>query len=106
MTTVWINVKIVEGVEEEDLDHDDQGAGIPGWYEVILGDEAASLPRDQQGAAALDVFHEDIAIACLDDFEIEVCEEDGSYIENVGEHPSYSWNGGGTVSKLSEEPKV
>lgn len=53
---------------------------------------------------ALDIFHAHQGIECLDDFEIEVIDEDGRVIEQDPDHVDYSASDDGEVEKISGKP--
>lgn len=66
MTPIFIKVT---GTPSEDADRH-----IPGYYCVNVHDR---VPSDRIVTAAKDVFHANIAIECLDDFEILLVDADG-----------------------------
>ena len=99
MAMLRINVTLL--ASEPDTDDD---AEVEGLYEVDLGTAGEGLPLPKLASAALDVFHESIAIDCLDDFDIDVVGPDGSVIEEDPDHSPYSWGKQGHVSKLSDSP--
>lgn len=53
---------------------------------------------------ALDIFHAHQGIECLDDFEVEVIDEDGRVIEQDPDHVDYSASDDGEVEKISGKP--
>jgi len=59
---------------------------VAGAYLVEVDSD---LGERDQVSAALDIFHANMAIACLDDFSISVIDEDGNDREENEEHESY-----------------
>ena len=90
MKTVWVKVKIQDGCED-----DDGAVGI--WQIELNGD----LEPGIAAGAALDVFHESVAIDCLDYYEI-VALDPSTHVE-IDEADDYkrgSCCGGNLVGKL------
>ena len=62
-------------VKKKELDFDDRD--VAGDYEICLPPEASEWPEGEQATYVLDRFHETVAIAVLDDFDISVFSEKG-----------------------------
>jgi hypothetical protein len=78
--------------------HDDEDDGLPGVYAVAVDEE---LDDDDKASAALDIFHEHVEIADLDDVVVTVHSEDGAELGGAGSEPQAL--GGSFEGKLSEE---
>ena len=65
---------------EEDLE-------VEGRYQVEV---PADLPDTKAASVALDHFHAEIAVNCLDDFAFRVIDEEGKALEEDEDHESYS----------------
>jgi hypothetical protein len=100
-TCLDINVR---QLTDELSDADDEG--LAGVYRVDFHEEAHTLPAAKAAAVALDVFHENWGIGCLDDFEITVLDAQGAPISPDPDHEDYSGSGLGMVDKISDEPAV
>jgi hypothetical protein len=61
-----VKIIVLQLVPEEELDSDDQHQDIEGVYSYEIMDTGTAAEEK-----ALDQFHEDVAIACLEDFDIE-----------------------------------
>lgn len=77
MTPVFIKVT---GSASESCDSE-----VPGFYRVDVRD---GVPADRVVTAALDVFHANIAIACLEDFAIETVDENGNEMAEAADADS------------------
>jgi len=73
-------VTVTRLVDEEDLDKDD--LDVPGSWDCVLPPEALGENWSPGRCATyvLDDFHESVAIAVLDDFEIRVFDPEGKEI--------------------------
>ena len=60
---------------------------IPGQYVVTLAD---GVGPESAADAALDHFHNNIPVRCLDDFEFKVITEAGLELQPNPDHESYS----------------
>lgn len=93
MTPIFIKVT---GTPSEEADRH-----IPGFYCVNVNDR---VPDDRIVTAAKDVFHANVAIECLDDFEIVFFDADG--IEAVEPDDacggSLAWEKGGDFFFIEE----
>lgn len=92
-----INVRGISGVV-----HDPEDADVQGVYLVRFGPELRHLPQAALAALALNCFHDWIAIAVLDDFEISVIDcDDAVLVEDE------SWrrrSASALVEKISDHP--
>ena len=61
--------------------------GVPGDYTVFI---CPGHPDYVAAGIALDVFHVTVPIKCLDDFCIEVQDQNGRRIEENADHVTYS----------------
>ena len=85
MTTVMIHVtpNTKDSLHKDDLE-------IGSVYRVILDDEVTENIAD----TALDVFHSNVPIKQLDDFDFVVKDEMGNTLDENTEYDSYSENSG------------
>lgn len=58
---------------------------VPGVYLVHVD---ASLDKGLHASAALDCFHGEIGIECLDDFDIAVIDQEGFHVVEDGDYDS------------------
>ena len=72
---ISFTVRVKSLVKKKDLDFDDKE--VAGDYEICLPTEASDWSEGQQATYVLDRFHETVAIAVLDDFDISVFSEQG-----------------------------
>lgn len=73
---------IVEGEPSDSDDH-----FIPGFYEVKVDGD---LTDEEKAEVALDHFHDNNGIACLDDFSIRVISEDGRWLPQMESYENRS----------------
>lgn len=73
---------IVTGEPSDSDDH-----FIPGYYHVQVD---AGLTDEQKAEVALDHFHDNNAIACLDDFTILVIDADGKWLSQMEHYENRS----------------
>lgn len=78
MATAFV---IVDGIA---TDVDDINDAVPGTYEVEIKDDTSA---DLFKEVALEVFHDNIGIAVLDDFEISVVDETGEPFDGQTDDP-------------------
>lgn len=78
MNNLIFTVQVTALVSDNTLDFDDRD--VAGDYCFCLSQEAGSWTKAQQAKAVLDQFHDSIAIAVLDDFEIRVFNEQGEEV--------------------------
>ncbi len=71
----------------------DEDIELPSSVEIEIID---NIPRHKLADAALDVFHDRVAVDCLEDFEFTV-ELDGEILATDDDHASYSLNGIGVI---------
>lgn len=90
MTEVY--VKVIPTTPKNLLNEDDRY--VEGTYAVELQREVLS---DMFADTALDCFHSEIAIKCLEDFEFKVVDTSGSELLGNPDHDSYSFEGFGSV---------
>ncbi|ARL04373.1 hypothetical protein BOC44_21660 (plasmid) [Burkholderia pseudomallei] len=83
---------------------DPQDSDVAGIYAVIFGVDDRQFPDAKRASMALDIFHAHQGIERLDDFEIEVIDEDGRIIEQDPGHVDYSSSDCGEVEKISGTP--
>jgi hypothetical protein len=83
-------------------DHED--ASVAGLYQVEFDQKARGLPLSKLAGIALDVLHTNIPIGVLDDFEIDVIDDETKLIAPAPEHEEYSGSQLGTIEKISEKP--
>ncbi|MCA8228230.1 hypothetical protein [Burkholderia vietnamiensis] len=83
---------------------DPQDRDVEGIYAVIFGVDDRQFPDAKRASMALDIFHAHQGIECLDDFEVEVIDEDGRVIEQDPDHVDYSASDDGEVEKISGKP--
>ncbi|ARL04372.1 hypothetical protein BOC44_21655 (plasmid) [Burkholderia pseudomallei] len=83
---------------------DPQDSGVAGIYAVIFGVDDRQFPDAKRASMALDIFHAHQGIERLDDFEIEVIDEDGWVVEQDPDHVDYSASDDGEVEKISGKP--
>ena len=72
---LWFTVKVEALIEEDDLEDEDRD--VPGEYEFFLPAEAKEWTPSRQAKTVLDYFHNSVAIGTLDDFNIEVINDQG-----------------------------
>jgi hypothetical protein len=68
--------------------------GVAGEYPVRLDD---GVSDEELAGVALDVFHDNIAVANLDDFEFSVVDAKGKEIAEPDGYESYSGTGRGVL---------
>lgn len=68
----FVFVEVTSDVPQTEWDIEDQGDVQLGLYEISV---PSSLPDGLKAKAALDSFHDHVAIACLDDFNIRVVKD-------------------------------
>ncbi|WP_176331338.1 hypothetical protein [Burkholderia vietnamiensis] len=83
---------------------DPQDRDVEGIYAVIFGVDDRQFSDAKRASMALDIFHAHQGIECLDDFEVEVIDEDGRVIEQDPDHVDYSASDDGEVEKISGKP--
>ncbi|WP_176331408.1 hypothetical protein [Burkholderia vietnamiensis] len=83
---------------------DPQDRDVEGIYAVIFGVDDRQFSDAKRASMALDIFHAHQGIECLDDFEIEVIDEDGRVIEQDPGHVDYSSSDCGEAEKISGRP--
>jgi hypothetical protein len=66
---------------------DAEDAAVPGCYLVKVDDD---LAEEDRATAALDIFHEHVAIGCLEDFAISAFDELGNSLAEKDEAASYT----------------
>lgn len=81
---------------------DEEDVGIDGIYQVIFDEDYTGVPESKLASMALDLFHTQIAIACLDDFEITVLNDQDEPIAEDESHESYSFKGNGFIEKVAD----
>lgn len=86
----------------DSLDSDDEG--VEGVYQPIFDDDVTQIALPKLAQIALDIFHEEIGISNLDNFEITVIDENGSAIDWDDTHTPYSASQSGCVEKISDTP--
>lgn len=93
MTPIFIKVTGTP-TDEEDVD-------VVGHYRIDVQDH---VPADRIVTAAKDVFHANIAIACLDDFDIATFDATGAVVEEPdgADTGSLEWEKGGVLSYIDE----
>ncbi|MDR3411735.1 MAG: hypothetical protein P4L87_12480 [Formivibrio sp.] len=92
-----INVRAIsnpEGTEDQ---------AVQGVYQVMFNDDVEGS-QAKLASIALDIFHGQISIDDLDNFEISVLDEDGYPVMLDGAHEDYSASDCGTVECISETP--
>lgn len=78
-------LKVIVNRGTDDLDSED--LGVEGGYGIYVDD---ALPCTSWPSAALDCFHESVPIACLDDFNITVCDGQGQSVAEDGSQLPYT----------------
>lgn len=78
MNTIALIVRATPLVDLEDLHPLD--VDVPGDWEIELEGEAKDWTESEMATAALDDFHDQVAIKVLDDFLIEVYTEDNEQL--------------------------
>ena len=78
MNTLPLIVRVTAIVDDEDLHPLDEN--IPGDWDIYLPAEAKDWSEGDQATAALDEFHESVAIKVLEDFTIEVFNENNEQL--------------------------
>lgn len=66
---------------------DPEDLSVPGEYKIKI---QAEVPHEMIADVALDVFHSNIPVDNLDDFEFVVKDAEGNEMETNPEHDSYS----------------
>jgi hypothetical protein len=97
MTTVQVNVKMVQPVRAVTSDHD-----AAGLYKVAFGKDVCGMSRAGLAAVALDIFRATRRIACADDLEIDVVDGAGNRIEVEAGHRRGEFADYGTVENIAE----
>lgn len=78
MDTVNLIVRVTAIVDEDELHPLD--ADVPGDWDVYLEEEAKNWDEGELATAALDDFHNSVAVKVLDDFIIEVYNENNEQL--------------------------
>lgn len=86
-----VTVKIIRVAEEHQLSPDDHELPLEVQIEID-----GSVDDELLADAALDIFHDNIAVDCLDDFVFEVWFE-GEQLTPKEDHDSYSLSQSGSV---------
>lgn len=73
-------------VVAEGVPTDDEDDSVPGAYLILVD---TSLPAERYANAALDCFHEEVAVGNLDDFTFRVINENGEELFAADEVESY-----------------
>ncbi|CAB3753988.1 hypothetical protein [Paraburkholderia humisilvae] len=97
--TLRINVRQVSKVL---ADFEDEG--VAGIYAVILPVLSRSPSDAKRASIALDIFRARQCIGCLDDFEIEVIDEQNNVIDQDSDHVVYPGSLDGHVQRISDKP--
>lgn len=78
--------------------------GLEGVYDVTFHLDTAGLTTQKQASMALDIFHSNQGIDCLDDFDITVIDERGCAVDQDESHENFSAGKSGWVEKVSDDP--
>lgn len=96
MQTICVNVKQVSAPL---ADQEDEGAA--GLYNIAFGKPVQNASRGLLARIALDIFHSKHVIGCLEDFQIDVVDGAGHFIEeDEGENGTYA--SFGTTEKVAQ----
>ena len=79
-------------VEEKWPPTEEEDQGVAGVYAVDVPDD---MPDDRAAGVALDVFHSNVAIDCLDDFEVYATNAQGEGIYEPDDYEGYSGSNDG-----------
>jgi hypothetical protein len=102
-TTMQTNLKISVRRVLPLTDRED--AHAPGTYLVQFAESVKGLPQPKLASIALDVFHSNVSIGCLDDFEINVVDELDRTVQQDADHDDYSGSDDGTVEQINDSPR-
>jgi hypothetical protein len=83
---------------------DREDASVPGVYLVEFASHVCDLPLPKLASTALDVFHSDVPIGVLDDFEFTVVHGVDTIVAQDPDHEDYSGSDDGAVRKISDAP--
>lgn len=81
---------------------DGEDENVAGFYMVEIDGD---VPSEHIGSAALDVFHSDVAVEVLDDFEFTVFDMDGKIVE-ISDSDDYEFTDRGTAYTIPEPEGV
>lgn len=100
---VTLLVNAANATPKRRMERDD--LGVVGIWSVEVD---AGIDPAARAEAALDVFHESVAVDVLDDFEFDVVDpESARVLARDFDHESYSLSGSGAVAgKLADKPLV
>lgn len=88
-----LTVKVTPKIARCDLDPDDQE--LEGSYDIELFDH---VPEDRWGNAALDVFHDRVAVSVLEDFEFDVAHPSGVPVRFRDDVENYALKSAGRLA--------
>lgn len=80
----------------------DDDIDVQGIYQVSFDKAYPDLCESKLASMALDLFHTENGIKCLDDFEITVINNDDEPIPASEDHESYSYTGKGSIGKIAD----
>jgi len=89
MRTVFVEAKKISNELVHKAD-----AGVAGRYAIEVDDD---VPSEDLAGVAMDVFHDNVPVDCLDDFEFSVTDEWGQELTEPDDYDSYSGTGKGRL---------
>lgn len=83
---------------------DREDAGTPGVYLVDFAPDVRTHPAPKLASIALDIFHSNVPIGAMDDFEITVIYGGATVAGRDPDHEDYSGSNDGSIEKISDHP--